>query len=72
MENPWKAGIDTFIALAEQYQVRMLMVGGGAVNFHGYQRHSAVVDFWIDSSAENLERLIKVFQKIGLDRKSVV
>lgn len=67
MENLWKAGIDTFIALAEQYQVRMLMVGGGAVNFHGYQRHSADVDFWIDSSAENLERLIKVFQKMGYD-----
>ena len=27
-----------------------LMVGGGAVNFHGYQRHSADVDFWIETT----------------------
>lgn len=25
----------------------MMMVGGGTVNFYGYQRHSAAVDFWI-------------------------
>ncbi len=34
----------------------MLMVGGGAVNFHGYQRHSIDVDFWIDTQKENLNK----------------
>ena len=43
----------------------MIMVGGGAVNFHGYQRHSADVDFWIDTADENLEKLIKVFDEMG-------
>jgi hypothetical protein len=32
----------------------MILVGGGAVNFHGFQRHSADIDFWIDVSEENL------------------
>lgn len=45
----------------------MLMVGGGAVNFHGYQRHSADVDFWVDPSEENLKKLIRVFQEMGYE-----
>jgi UDP-N-acetyl-D-mannosaminuronic acid transferase (WecB/TagA/CpsF family) len=43
----------------------MVMVGGGAVNFHGYQRHSSDVDFWIDISTENLENLRVVLVKMG-------
>ncbi len=45
----------------------MLMVGGGAVNFHGYQRHSADVDFWIETTKDNFENLIKVFKNMGYD-----
>jgi len=45
----------------------MVMVGGGAVNFHGYQRHSADVDFWIDMSEENLSKLLMVFNEMGFD-----
>lgn len=41
------------------------MVGGGAVNFHGYKRHSAAVDFWIDTSSENLQKLIDALQKMN-------
>ena len=65
MLNQWKEDIDSFISLADKFGVRMLMVGGGAVNFHGYQRHSADVDFWIDTSDLNLDRLLKVFNKMG-------
>ena len=39
-----------FISLAQKHNVEMLLVGGGAVNFYGYQRHSADVDFWIDTT----------------------
>lgn len=34
-----------FLRAADEHEVRLLMVGGGAVNFHGYQRHSADIDF---------------------------
>jgi hypothetical protein len=37
-----------FLRSAYHHGVRMLLVGGGAVNFHGYQRHSADIDFWIE------------------------
>ena len=63
----WKDNINQFIELAAQTGVRMIMVGGGAVNFHGYQRHSADVDFWIETTDENLNRLIIVFQRMGYD-----
>lgn len=59
--------IDRFIHIADSFGVRMIMVGGGAVNFHGYQRHSADVDFWIDTSPDNLELLKKTFNSMGYE-----
>jgi len=41
----WEDKIDEFIQLTSLHKVRMIMVGGGAVNFHGYQRHSADVEW---------------------------
>lgn len=67
MENNWKENIDTFIELATKHQVKMIMVGGGAVNFHGYQRHSADVDFWIDTTVDNLKKLIAVFKAMNYE-----
>ena len=63
--------IGAFIKLAEEKGVEMLMIGGGAVNFHGYQRHSADVDFWIDISEENLDKLLQVFKDIGYDIEEI-
>ncbi len=61
----WEENINTFIALAQKHRVRMIMVGGGAVNFHGYQRHSSDVGFWIDTLPENLNKLILVLNEMG-------
>lgn len=60
----WNEEILKFVRLATKFGVRMILVGGGAVNFHGYQRHSADVDFWIDTTDENFEKLIRVFQEM--------
>lgn len=61
----WGEKVKQFLKLAEKRGVRMLLVGGGAVNFHGYQRHSADVDFWIDTSSENLGNLLLVINDLG-------
>lgn len=63
----WENLVDAFIIAANKHKVRMIMVGGGAVNFHGYQRHSADVDFWIDTNSDNLLKLVKTFQSLGYD-----
>lgn len=67
MSKLWDQNIDEFIGLAAKHNVRMLMVGGGAVNFHGYQRHSADVDFWIETTDENFKKLVLVFNEMGYE-----
>ena len=63
----WQSEVDSFLALSHKHQVKMVMVGGGAVNFYGYQRHSADVDFWIDTREENLKKLIDVFREMNYE-----
>lgn len=67
MLQKWNENIEQFISLSNKYNVRMLMVGGGAVNFHGYQRHSADVDFWIETTEENFKKLTAVFKEMGYE-----
>ncbi|MEX0996623.1 MAG: nucleotidyl transferase AbiEii/AbiGii toxin family protein [Flavobacteriaceae bacterium] len=61
----WNKSIEEFISEANKQEVEMIMVGGGAVNFHGYQRHSADVDFWINPTKENFKKLLSVFKNLG-------
>lgn len=61
--------IKQFISYAHQEKLEMIMVGGGAVNFHGYKRHSADIDFWINPTKENFTRLIKVLNNMGFNAK---
>ncbi|MEN9999591.1 MAG: hypothetical protein RI922_2581 [Bacteroidota bacterium] len=67
MLEGWDSNIVTFIEQCNKHSVRMLMVGGGAVNFHGYQRHSADVDFWLDTSPSNLKKLIFALNEMGYE-----
>ncbi|MBA3985562.1 MAG: nucleotidyltransferase [Flavobacteriales bacterium] len=60
----WTKSIEEFISEANRQEVEMIMVGGGAVNFHGYQRHSADVDFWINPTSQNFDKLLVVFQNL--------
>ena len=57
-----------FLKSCTRHRVRMILVGGGAVNFHGYQRHSADVDFWVDMSDANVEALSLALMDLGFER----
>lgn len=61
----WKQNMDEFIRLAEKHKVELLMVGGAAVQFHGYNRNSFDVDFWINPTRTNFQKLISVFNEMG-------
>lgn len=65
MIGKWKKDVNQFIELTTKHRVKMLLVGGGAVNFHGYQRHSADVDFWIETTDVNFKKLLAVFNEMG-------
>lgn len=57
--------VGKLIALAHARKLRILMVGGAAVNFHGYRRHSADIDFWIELNQANLDKLEAVLKELG-------
>ncbi len=56
----FEAEVNEFLSLAHQAGLRIIMVGGAAVNHHGYKRHSADVDLWIEPSPENFTKLLSV------------
>lgn len=57
--------VNAFIRATIEHEVRLLLIGGGAVNFHGYQRQSPDIDFWIEPTEGNFERLAKALRAIG-------
>jgi hypothetical protein len=59
--------VNEFLRAANTQGVRMLLIGGGAVNFHGYQRQSPDLDFWMEPTAENFERLASTLRSIGFE-----
>jgi hypothetical protein len=46
--------------------VRYMMVGGYAVNLHGYQRYTGDLDIWIEDTKENRGKLRKGLKVIHL------
>lgn len=54
-----------FIELLNVHKVKYLVVGGYAVNFHGYPRYTKDIDFWIWLSPENIKQLLKALQDFG-------
>lgn len=62
---PFGEEISGFLREAHKQGLRVLLVGGGAVNFHGYQRHSHDIDLWVDASRENFDKLLAVLRALG-------
>jgi len=55
-----------FIALLNENEVKYLVVGGYAVNAHGYPRYTKDIDFWLWLNEENIQKLISAIQDFGL------
>lgn len=69
--TPFGEEISGFLREAHRQGLRVLLVGGGAVNFHGYQRHSHDIDLWIDASSENFDKLLGVLRTLGYALESL-
>lgn len=61
----FEAEVNAFLAQAHALGLRIILVGGAAVNHHGYKRHSADVDLWIEPSKTNFDILLKVLHTLG-------
>lgn len=54
-----------FIELLNEYKVKYLVIGGYAVNFHGYPRYTKDIDFWLWMTKPNIKKLIKAIKEFG-------
>lgn len=56
-----------FIQSLNAHKVSYLVIGGYAVNFHGYPRYTKDIDFWLWMTKPNIEKLIKAIKEFGFD-----
>lgn len=54
-----------FIELLNEFEVKYLVIGGYAVNFHGYPRYTKDIDFWLWMTKENIQKLLQAIRKFG-------
>ncbi|WP_420388116.1 nucleotidyltransferase [Roseivirga sp.] len=47
--------------------VKYLVVGGFAVNFHGYNRSTADLDLWVSNEEDNLDRIHRAIETVGFE-----
>ena len=50
----------------QKNDVRYIMVGGFAINFHGFERYTGDLDIWIEDAKSNRENLRKAFLDCGM------
>ena len=55
----------------QQFDVRFILIGGYAVNFHGYNRTTGDMDLWLQPVEENKEKLLAMLQQLGFDKESM-
>ena len=54
-----------FIELLNEHKVQYLVIGGYAVNFHGYPRYTKDIDFWLWMTKPNIKKLIEAIKEFG-------
>lgn len=54
-----------FLSLCLSHELRFMVVGGYAVVHHSRPRYTGDLDLWVDSSAENAERVVRVLRAFG-------
>jgi len=59
------------IRLLNETGLEYLIVGGFAVNAHGYLRASDDFDLWLHNATENLTRFRKILLRLGMDETRV-
>ena len=52
-------------------EVRYILVGGVAVNYHGFNRSTGDIDIWLDDSKENRRAFVKSLKKYGIEGAEV-
>lgn len=64
MGSNWDKNISSFIQLANNHEVRMIMVGSWAANYYGHKGHASGVHFWIEDTSKNLNKIMLVLKEL--------
>jgi hypothetical protein len=56
-----------FLRLLNAHHVEYLLIGGYAVNYHGYPRATADMDIWIAMQPANADRIVSALKEFGFD-----
>lgn len=54
-----------------EHQIEFLLIGGYAVNYHGYPRFTLDMDIFLNSENENKTKFIELVKKIGFSENSI-
>ena len=60
-----------FFACAKNNKLRYLMIGGYAVNFHGYNRNTQDLDIWLAPTNENKIAFVNTLVCMGYSNEEV-
>ena len=63
--------LNEFIVLLNSLGVEYLVVGGHAVAFHGHPRFTGDIDFFIRTTPQNAERVLRVLAEFGFGSLSI-
>ena len=56
-----------FLTVLNSKGVKYLLVGGYAVQYHGYTRPTMDLDVWISRDPQNAQKMVEAFQDLGLE-----
>jgi hypothetical protein len=56
-----------FLRLLDAHGVEYLLIGGYAVNYHGYPRATADMDIWVGVHPANADRIVAALKEFGFD-----
>jgi hypothetical protein len=56
-----------FLRLLNAHKVEYLLIGGYAVNYHGYPRATADMDIWVAVHPANADRIVAALKEFGFD-----
>lgn len=69
--QPYRKDLDQFCGHLNRCGVEYLIVGGLAVNYHGFQRATGDIDISYNPAKENYAKLLIAIQAMGFETKDI-
>jgi hypothetical protein len=69
--NPYLQQVRGFFELLNKCEVEYMIIGGVAVNVHGYSRATGDLDIWYNPTESNFGKLLRAIKEFGFDTSDV-